>query len=234
MIEVLLKNTLLHHHGLTPDGVIVPCEHKSAPFTKVDPKACREAASTEYANGVFNKYEKICSSCDHIILKVDNNKRDITVVEFEQYVNSLPHSIIDRQKRCDLLMTDGIPHNKIVFCDLCCYDDYYIGQNDGHHPEGKRAEARKKMEDSVEMLLGIELLDHFILTYPEKVCLFAYRSYSTEKPMTAKKGSNNAEINMQAMLTTPSSVSGQIVTEKNVLNHHFTFVQNKYPAIYKW
>ena len=90
------------------------------------------------------------------------------------------------------------------------------------------------MEDSVEMILGIDLLDHFILTFPEKVCLFAYRSYSTAKPTTAKRGGNNAEINMQAMLTTPSSVSGQIVKENNVSNHHFTFVQNKYPAIYKW
>ena len=58
MIEFFLKNTLLQHHGLTTDGVMVPCEHKSAPFTKVDTKACREAAATKYAKGVFNKSEK--------------------------------------------------------------------------------------------------------------------------------------------------------------------------------
>ena len=37
-----------------------------------------------------------------------------------------------------------------------------------------------------------------------------------------------------AMLTTPSSISGRIVTENIVMKHHLTFVQNKYPAIYKW
>lgn len=90
------------------------------------------------------------------------------------------------------------------------------------------------MEDSVEMLMAVEVLNQFILTFPEKVCLFAYRSYSIAKPMTAQRGRNNTEINMQAMLTTPSSMSGRIVTENIVMKHHFTFVQNKYPAIYKW
>lgn len=37
-----------------------------------------------------------------------------------------------------------------------------------------------------------------------------------------------------AMLTTPSSISRRIVTENIVMKHHLTFVQNKYPAIYKW
>lgn len=126
MIEFLLKERLPQHYGINPDGVSVPIVHKNEPFTEVDAKACREASSNEYSEGVFNKFEKICSSCDHVVLKVDNNHHEITVVKFEQYVNSLPKRIIDRKKRCDLLMTDGIPHNKIVFCDLCCYDDYYI------------------------------------------------------------------------------------------------------------
>ena len=234
MIEVLLKQTLPQRHGINPDDVNVPIVHRQDPFEEVDVKACREAASKAYSEGVFNKFENICSSCDHVVLRVDNSAREITVVEFEKYVNSLPERIVDKQKRCDLLMTDGIPHNKIVFCDLCCYDDYYIGPNEGHHPEGKRAEARKEMEDSVEMLMGVEVLEQYILTFSEKVCLFAYRSYGTARPITAQRGRNNTEINMQAMLTTPSSVSGRIVTENMVMKHHFTFVQNKYPAIYKW
>lgn len=234
MIEFLLKQRLPQHYGVNPDAVSVSVVHKNAPFTQVDTKACDEAASREYLEGMFNKLESICRSCDHVVLNVDNNGNDITIVEFERYVNSLPERIIDGQKRCDLLMTDGVPHRKIVFCDLCCYDDFYIGPNGGVHPEGKRAEARKKMQDSVEMLLGIELLDQFILTFPEKVCLFAYRSYSTARPSIAQRGRNNTEINMQAMLTTPSSVSGRIVTENMVMNHRFVFVQNKYPTLYQW
>lgn len=235
MIERLLKEVLPHHHGLSSDDVIVPITHCREPFTEVDTKACDEASSKVYPEGVFNKYENICSSCDHVILKVENSNKDITVVKFEEYVNSLPAKITDNQKRCDLLMTDGDSHDKIVFCDLCCYDDYYIGPNKGHHPEGKMAEARKKMADSIKMLLSIELLDQFILTFPKKVCLFAYKSYNiAHQPMIAQRGKNNVERNMQAMFTTPSSISGQVVTENIIMDNRFIFVQNRYPAIYKW
>lgn len=233
MIEYFLKETLPRYHDINPADVNVIITHKNSPFSEVDNKACDEAKQKRKSDGTFDKFENICSSCDHVVLRVDNNGQDIHVVEFEKYVNSLPNRIINGQKRCDLLMTDGTPHNKIVFCDLCCYDEVYIEPNRGKHPEGKRAEARKKMEESVEMLLSVQMLDHYILTYPNKVCLFAYRSYnSVAQPVMAQKG--NAKANMQAMLTTASSVSGQVITQEQVMNHNFTFVQNKYPSIYIW
>ncbi len=233
MIGYFLKYTLPQYYGLNPQTVVVNLSRHHTPFTEVDLKACNAAQAKNYPEGVFNKFEQICKPCEKIVLSVNNNNQDITVVQFEDYVNSLPAKIIDRQKRCDLLMTDGEIHHKIVFCDLCCYDDYYIEPNNGNqYPEGKRAEARKKMAASVEMLLGMPLLEHYILTFGEKICLFAYRSYSTQQPTMAQRG--KAEANMQAMLTTASSVSGQIVSQDNVMNHNFTFVQNKYPSVYQW
>lgn len=232
MIEYFLKNTFPRHYGIDPNMVNVPIEHIQSPFTKVDAKACNDAANIRYNKEcVFNKYRDVCSICDRVVLKVDNNGHEITIVEFENYINSLPSTIIGN--RCDLLMTDGITHNKIVFCDLCCYDEKYIGPNAGDHPEGKRAFARKQMENSIEMFMNVEVLNHYILTYPEKVCLFAYRTYNAiQQPVRAQRG--NVENNMQAMMVTPSSVSGRIVTEANIMKHNFTFVQNKYPAVYNW
>jgi hypothetical protein len=52
--------------------------------------------------------------------------------------------------------------------------------------------------------------------------------------MIAQRGKNNVERNMQAMFTTPSSISGQVVTENIIMDNRFIFVQNRYPAIYKW
>lgn len=99
--------------------------------------------------------------------------------------------------------------------------------------EGKRAFARKQMEKSIEMFMGVNVLNQYILTYPEKVCMFAYRSYNAiQQPVKAQRG--NVEDNMQAMMVTPSSVSGRIVTENKVMSHNFTFVQNKYPTVYNW
>lgn len=233
MIEFFLKNTFPSYYGIDPDSVNVPIERFQHPFTKVDTKACSDAANIRYnEEGVFNKYKDVCSVCDNVVLSVDNNGHEITIVEFENYINSLPDNQIT-ERRCDLIMTDGEPHNKIVFCDLCCYDEKYIGPNSGSHPEGKMAFARRQMEKSIEMFLDIDVLNQYILTYPDKVCLFAYRAYNAiQRPVIAQRG--NVEDNMQAMMVTPSSVSGRIVTENKVMDHNFTFVQNKYPTVYNW
>lgn len=233
MIEFFLKNTFPSYYGINPDCVNVPIERIQQPFIKVDTKACNDAASIQYnASSEFNKYRDICLTCDRVVLSVDNKGQEITIVEFENYINSLP-TIQIIENRCDLIMTDGTPHNKIVFCDLCCYDEKYIGPNNGSHPEGKMAYARKQMEQSIEMFMDIEVLNNYILTYPDKVCLFAYRSYNAiQQPVKAHRG--NVEDNMLAMTVTPSSVSGSIVTENKIMNHNFTFVQNKYPTIYHW
>ncbi len=123
-----------------------------------------------------------------------------------------------------------------MFCDLCCYDEKYIEPNDSvKMPEGKRARARRQMEESIEFFLRADnpVVTQYILTYPTKVCLFAYRSYdSVQQPTKAQRG--NVETSMQAMLTTPSSVSGQVTTEYRIMDHRFIFVQNKYPNVYDW
>lgn len=235
MIDFFLKDTFPKYYGVKADNIVVPIDRKVAPFNCVDTKACDDVANSQYNKDcAFNKFEKICSTCDHIILSIDNNNKEITVVEFEKYINQFPARIITSKKRCDLLMTDDISHNKIVFCDLCCYNERYIGPNAGIFcPEGKRAKARQQMEESIELFMDINVLNQFVLTYPEKVCLFAYREYNTlDQPVSAQRG--NAESNMQAMITTASTMSDQFIFENDIMNHNFTFVQIKYPSVYKW
>ena len=90
-----------------------------------------------------------------------------------------------------------------------------------------------QMEKSIEFLLTMNLLEQYILTYPEKICLFAYRSYNDNlRPVQAQRG--NVEASMQAMMTTASSMAGLVITDDSVMNHNFKFVQNKYPNVYRW
>ena len=235
MIEKLLKQILPHHYGLNLDDVEVPLFKNTKPFTLTDEKACAEAAKFKFnKNNNFNKYAEVCSDCDKVVLSVDNNGQEITIVHFEEYILKYLKKAMEGKRRCDLLMTDGDSHTKIVFCDLCCYDEQYIAPNNSVSiPMGKRAMAYKQMEDSLEFLLKEEALRLFILGYPKKECLFAYRSYSTT-PQSVKATRGNVETSMQAMMMTPSSASGQIITENTVMNHNFIFVQNKYPKEYKW
>lgn len=235
MIEFFLKETVPQYFGINPNDVIVPIIRKDAPFTEVDAKACDDASQKRYnKKDAFNKYESICLNCDYVVLKVDNNGQEIAVVNVEKYINSLPAKVNKGNKRCDLLMTNGMSHDKIVFCDLCCYDDKFIEPNDSAlMPEGKRAFARQQMEQSLEFFLNVDVLNQHILTYPIKVCLFAYRSYNAvQQPVVPQRG--NVETSMQTMITTVSSLSAQVITEDSVMNHNFTFVQNRYPNVYVW
>lgn len=237
MIDHFLKETLPRHYNANPDDIEIPMVVQNHPFTCVDNKACREAESTgEDKKGVFNKYKNICLNCDKVVLTVDNNGQSVRVVNFEEYIKQLPAKATSNKGRCDLLMSDGIPHNKIVFCDLCCYDEKYIEPHDNiRMSEGKRAKARKQMEDSIEFFMQVDnsLISQYILTFPKKVCLFAYKSYdSVQQPTRPQRG--NVETSMQAMLTTPSSMSGQVITENKIMDYKFTFVQNKYPNVYTW
>lgn len=235
MIEFFLKNTFPSHYGVDPNDVSVPIVRKTSPFNECDQKACDDAANTRYNKiNTFNKFDRVCSVCDHIILSINNNNKEIAVVEFEKYIDQFPAQIKNSRSRCDLLMTDCVSHEKIVYCDLCCYDERYIGPNHGNYcPEGKRAKARKQMEESIELFMDIDVLNHFVLTCPEKICLFAYREYSSlENPIQAQRG--NAESNMQAMITTASTTSGQVISKSVIMKYNFTFVQNRYPSVYNW
>lgn len=230
MIEYFLKNTLPSYYNLNPNDIIVPVEIRDdLSFSYVDEKACNEARATDFdKKGIFNKYENVCLDCDKVVLTIINNdRRNISVFKFEEYVKQLPEKVTFHKERCDLLMSDGVSHDKIVFCDLCCYDEKYV--------EGKRAKARKQMEESIELFLQVDnsVVTQHILTYPERVCLFAYRSYdSIQHPTKAQRG--NVETSMQAMLTTPSSISGQVITENQIMKHKFVFIHNKYPNAYNW
>ena len=89
-----------------------------------------------------------------------------------------------------------------------------------------------QMEKSMECLMQDPLLKVFIVTFPEKVCLFGWRDYDVPENSTPKRG--NALRNMQAFIKTPSSKSKTLSTQVNVLDHGFDFVQVKYPTVYQW
>ena len=109
-----------------------------------------------------------------------------------------------------------------------------VEANDGSsYPQGKWAKARQQMEKSIEVLVLESVTAINLLTYPEKVCLFAWRDYSVpDTPVRAERG--NPLSNMQAMMTSPSSMATHTTTHHQLLGHGFTFMQIKYPSVYSW
>lgn len=227
MIDQMLKNAFPVEFGLRPDEVVVCKTTYNKPFTLSDKKACKACKT--------NPKRILQQDCNEEILKVDNNGLAIDVIAFEEYIEQFVGTAANVTDRCDYILTDNGPvHNKIVFCDLCCHEEKYVEPNTGNaYPQGKRAKARQQMQRSVEVLLQESLTKVNLLTYPEKVFLFAWREYGVPAiPVVAERG--NAIDNIGAMMMTASHFSKQTTTHHHKAGHGFTFMQIKHPSVYIW
>ena len=228
MIEEILGRMFPIEHGVSPDDILVPVTRYSTPFTQSDPQACNPCqANPNRANR---------AGCNREILRVNNNGTEIAVVNYEQYITQIEEKGVKVGKRCDLLMTDsGMERQKIVFCDLCCYEEKYVEPNQSNrYPEGKRARARQQMEKSIELLAQDQTDTANILhAYQEKVCLFAWRDYDVpDSPVTPRRG--DARANVQVFSSTVSNLAASTTSHHQRLGHDFTFMQVKYPTEYNW
>lgn len=169
--------------------------------------------------------------CDRVNLRM-NVSNPIEIVDFERYANQFDHTAAEMKDRCDYLFVDtSSEHGKIAFCDLTCSEEKYVNPNGGKYVTGKRAKASEQMRKSLEHLLREPLTAHYILTFPDKVCLFAWRDYSVPD-MSPRHG--DAAGNMLAFMNTPSAKSCTLTVVVPVVGHNFSFVQVKYPTVYQW
>ena len=173
--------------------------------------------------------------CNEEMLKVDNGGVEIAVVRFEHYMLQFKNVFPAHQEQCDIIMADsGVGHDKIVFCELCCYEEKYVEPNAGSYiPQGKRAKARQQMQKSIAVLISDSFTAAHFLSYPKKVCLFAWRDFSIpETPVAPSRG--DARANMQVFGSVVSNMTAQTTSHCQIMEHGFTFLQVKYPSVYKW
>ena len=224
MIESILGQIFPYELGEDPASIHVPIVRHNAPFSVSDlQKACGPCLA--------NPDRAYRAGCNNEILKVNNNGEEIALVSYEQYIEQFDQIVGDR---CDLLITDsGMEKKKIVFCDLCCYSEAFVEPNTGKYPQGKRAKARQQMERSIDALINQHVTAVNLLTYHEKVCLFAWRDYDVpDVPVMATRG--NARSNVLAFSSTVSNMATTTTTHHQKVGHDFTFMQVKYPTEYNW
>ena len=223
MIENILGQIFPTEYGIAPASIYVPIVRHNVPFSVSDPNACGSCqANPQRANR---------AGCNHEILKVNNNGEEIALVSYEQYIAQYSQNI---GERCDLLMTDsGMGRRKIVFCDLSCCSEAFVEPNTGKYPQGKRATARQQMGRSIDALIKQHVTAVNLLTYHEKVCLFAWRDYDVpDVPVLATRG--NARSNVQVFGCPVSNMAKVTTTHHQKVGHDFTFMQVKYPTEYIW
>lgn len=226
MIVWLLRERFPNNYGIDTTYVSVPVSVEVGAFVLTDHKACGDCHRKP---GRMDR-----NTCDEGILKIESNGQEVTVVNFEEYISQFDGILENIRERCDyLLLDDTENHRKIVFCDLTCSDSKWVEPNTGKYSEGKRAKARKQMMASIKTLLSVPLLDHAILTFAEKICLFGWREYGVpEVPIVPQRC--DVIHNMQAFMTTPSAMAGQLRQEMDIAKHGFLFIQQKYPNVYNW
>ena len=221
MIEELLKVQYPNRFGIDVDRISVSITTRSGLIELSDAKACTDCVRLRPERNL----------CDRINMKLNTSDSRIYVVDFEGYISQFDKTTAKIKDRCDYIIADDMTcHNKIAFCDLTCSAEKYVNSYHGKYPLGKRAKAKSQMEKSIESLLKEELLANYILTYPNRVCLFGWRDYNVPDNATPQRG--DALRNMQAFMMTPSSRSKLLSVDVTV--HGFTFVQVKYPAVYQW
>ena len=223
MIGRLLQVHYPQEHGIDSEGVVVDIVTRIGLVELSDSKACDNCQKSRPQR----------AQCDRVNLRVNTSDKSIVIVDFEKYVNQFDNTAAAMKDRCDYILVDASEaHNKIAFCDLTCSEEKYVNPNDGKYPLGKRAKAVMQMMKSLESLLVEPLLANYILTFPEKVCLFGWRDYAVPADVTPKRG--NAARNMVAFMNTPSAKSGTLNQVMPVVDHGFKFVQVKYPTVYQW
>ena len=223
LIDRLLQVHYPQEYGIDYNGVVVDMAIHKGLVELSDNKACDDCQELRSQR----------AQCDRVNLRVNTSAKSIEIVDFEKYVNQFDNTAAAMKDRCDYILVDASEgHNKIAFCDLTCSEEKYVNPNSGKYPLGKRAKAAMQMKRSLESLLVEPLLKLYILTFPEKVCLFGWRDYVVPTDVAPKRG--DAARNMLAFMNTPSSKSGTLSQTVPVVGHGFKFVQVKYPTVYQW
>lgn len=223
MIDRLLQVHYPKQYGIDAEKIHVMIEEHAGLIELSDEKACMDCLNLRPQR----------NRCDRINLRINTADTPVEVVDFEGYMNQLDNTKAGIKDRCDYILVDGtLEHKKIAFCDLTCSEEKYVNPNSGKYPLGKRAKAATQMKRSLECLLEEPLLAHYILTFPEKVCLFGWRDYAVSANVTPQRG--NATRNMLAFMNTPSAKSGTLSRTVPMIGHDFKFVQTKYPTVYQW
>lgn len=229
MIETILRDYYARGRGFDVSRVQLGIRQMTGLFALSDSKACQAC------HRLPARQDR--TECNEEVLKVNSSDTIVDVVNFEEFLSQFEK--VPTSVRCDFLIADhGMSNRKIIFCDLTCSEAKYVEDNSSIRNGNKRAKAFQQMKRSIETLMDETNSNHSLiavnlLTYAEKVCLFAWRDYHvSDAPSPAQCG--NATANMRAFIHTPSVMSSQLTACNEVVGHFFVFKQVKFPCVYEF
>ena len=216
MINTLLKVDLPQAYGLVRPNVLLSCRNETGTFELSDMLACQNCR-TKNPNR---------NGCNGNTMEVEASGNNITVVEYEYYMNQFNGRKYANGGRCDLMMFDTECQNKIVFCEMGCYSE--------EHVEKKQKKSFQQLSDSLTRFMQKQCGVAFINKFVEKVLIFGRRDPYVNTNAVSSPSHSNVKGNMQAFITTPISKVKYSISQEVVGGVNVSFVIINYPNPYIW
>jgi len=187
-----------------------------------------------YNNGVFALCDPVAcgrcpnaGGCNHETLIVSSSG-PVTVVDFEDFAKQFAGTAAEFVGGCCDYLLYSEDMRQVVFCDLTCSTSDYVNPNTGKYPQGKRAKVFAQLRNSMMKLFEADdLLKLYLLSATCRRLVFGWRD-------TGAPAADDAEAQMMAFVTTPSSETEQLRSLQYAAGHSFEFVQIKYDTPYGW
>lgn len=215
MIDDLLCKALPKEYGITRVNISLTKRIVTGIFEEGDAVTCCKCKA---------KFPDR-AACKEKVLKIDAGTDQLSIVDYESYVNQFNGRQIAKGKRCDLLLCDEATIHKIVFCDLGCYAEVHLAK--------KRVEAHQQTVESMTRLLKTQSGFDFVNKFAKKHLVFFRRDPEIViHPVPLSRG--NVDQNMQVFITNPVSTSTYVESDERVNDIPVKFVIVNYPNVYNW
>jgi hypothetical protein len=155
-LKNLLEKDFISHYGLTVSVMVNEVSTNDADFELVDD------ATLVY-------------SSDSGIAKYKNpTRKEVNIVNYESFINSLPKSFEEGRERCDLMVyTSDLSF--FLLNELTKTQQQYVSdftQKDGTKRIGKRNKAISQLKQTLNDICAVSNIDTFIKLYKTKHCCF--------------------------------------------------------------
>lgn len=156
MLNNLLELNFIAHYRLTTTGTV-------------------NVVSTTKTNFDLNDDAVLVYPTGKGIAKYSNpNNKEVNIVNFESFINSLPRTFQHRREKCDLILCTS-DYSYFILSELTNTDPKYVSdfaRSDGTFGIGKRSKAISQLKQTLKDISDVSEIDNFIKRHSTKHCCF--------------------------------------------------------------
>jgi hypothetical protein len=174
-MEILLKNDFTVHYGLSISTLDNFSMQTNASYFELNDDT--SLIYTSSGQGIAKYRNPLCLM--------------VTVINYETFLNSLPHTFLDNREKCDLIVYTA-NNQYFLLNELTDTNPQYVNSftnNRGFQP-GKRVKAISQLLKTLTDLGGVLSINTFIASFTIKRCCFFNKQISSPPTINATSAFN--------------------------------------------